>query len=466
MLPPQLRRIHQLPSLVTPKTSLSGAYTVWDVPLGPVGGAYKTFRGTAEQYAEYLATILPGSPGGPAVISQPISLAGAQQLRLNAPPAAQVVSNILYAVEGSGWNGGTVTTTVHVHGLNPSTFAPVGYVLDTQGVQQWVSVDVAAGLVDTEAVRDAHIIQYGELRLTAGGALQVPLLLGPAVTTDAVIEELLVPLAGTTPTPATTPPGVEPDDTANTLTVTHPYGMSATEAQVNFSSTWLAYTAIPGYNASTGKIDVGNVARPAGYFTLRTAADAATGRAASVTVPSAAFTATTAPGKPNLLTNTNLADASAWTPGDLGVVAGQLDPAGGTTAVLAVPNTTNTDNHNLRSAQPFSGYAAGRAMSYVLEGKPGGYRFVTLWVVQANNSASIAMALFDLQTGNVVNNPSGTAVASVPLAGGYYRVQLDFTANGNDFFLFPKIWDNTTGSSYAGDGTSGVYLVNPALQDA
>jgi len=57
MLTPQLRRIFQLPSLITPKVSLSGAYTVWDVPLGPVAGAYKTVRGTPEQLAEYLGEL-------------------------------------------------------------------------------------------------------------------------------------------------------------------------------------------------------------------------------------------------------------------------------------------------------------------------------------------------------------------------------------------------------------------------
>lgn len=57
MQAPLLRRINQLPSVVSPKTALSGAYLALDVPLGPVPGAYRTMRGTPEQLAEYLGQL-------------------------------------------------------------------------------------------------------------------------------------------------------------------------------------------------------------------------------------------------------------------------------------------------------------------------------------------------------------------------------------------------------------------------
>jgi hypothetical protein len=139
--PPLFKRIFQYPSLVTPASQLSGAYMEWEVPLGPVAGAYKNYRGTPEDLVAYLQA--QGLLGGASVIAQAISLSGAQQLRLNSQPDPQVVSNVLYAVESGVWNGGD-SATVYVHGLNATTYAPIGYTL-LGGVMALVNVDVTAG---------------------------------------------------------------------------------------------------------------------------------------------------------------------------------------------------------------------------------------------------------------------------------------------------------------------------------
>jgi hypothetical protein len=139
--PPLLKRIFQHPSLVTPASQLSGAFMEWEVPLGPVPGVYKNYRGTPEDLVAYLQA--QGLLGAASVIAQALSLSGAQQLRLNSQPDPQVVSNVLYAIESSNWNGGD-SATVYVHGLNATTYAPIGYTL-LKGVMALVNVDVAAG---------------------------------------------------------------------------------------------------------------------------------------------------------------------------------------------------------------------------------------------------------------------------------------------------------------------------------
>jgi hypothetical protein len=139
--PPLFKRIFQYPSLVTPASQLSGAYMEWEVPLGPVAGAYKNCRGTPEDFVAYLQA--QGLLGAASVIAQALSLSGAQQLRLNNPPDPQVVSNVLYAIEDSRWNSGK-GGTVYVHGLSTDEYAPVGYAL-VKGVRMLVSVDVVAG---------------------------------------------------------------------------------------------------------------------------------------------------------------------------------------------------------------------------------------------------------------------------------------------------------------------------------
>jgi len=138
MLTPQLRRIYQLPGLTTP-TQLTGAYGVWDVPLGPVAGAYQTVRSTPEDLAAYLQ-----SQGllGASVGLKPLSLATAQQLLQNAPTSLQVNGGVFYAITGP-WNAAAVST-VFVFGLPGNVFASTGWVVDS-GVVQAVEVDVAAG---------------------------------------------------------------------------------------------------------------------------------------------------------------------------------------------------------------------------------------------------------------------------------------------------------------------------------
>lgn len=72
-------------------------------------------------------------------ISRTLDLLAAQQ----EAAAKDVGANVLYAVESTLWNNRTASATVYVHGLNPDSYAPIGYVY----LKGWelVAVDVKAG---------------------------------------------------------------------------------------------------------------------------------------------------------------------------------------------------------------------------------------------------------------------------------------------------------------------------------
>jgi hypothetical protein len=132
----------------------------------------------------------PARFGGNVQQAQAITLLAAQAMLKASPPDPQPEAGLFYAITATSWKGGGPLATVYVHALNASAFAPVGFVLDSQDKYQQVRVDVAAGTLDTEAIRALDIALFGEVDPSTG---QVPLLIGPGVTPDATIYEVLVP---------------------------------------------------------------------------------------------------------------------------------------------------------------------------------------------------------------------------------------------------------------------------------
>ncbi|WP_449435035.1 hypothetical protein [Pedobacter steynii] len=82
-------------------------------------------------------------------------------------------------------------------------------------------------------------------------------------------------------------PTMVADDTNNTLTISHSRGESEILVSVN-NTTYVALSGVTNWNSSTHKIDVGNVARSAGYWKAKT--KSATGFNESGVASSDAFT--------------------------------------------------------------------------------------------------------------------------------------------------------------------------------
>lgn len=254
-------------------------------------------------------------------------------------------------------------------------------------------------------------------------------------------------------------PLVTGDDLANSITVTHRYGVSGTEVLVGSSSSYVTFTSAAGYDAQSGKILVGDVNLPAGYYSFRSAADPSTGRLASSSVPSPAFTmAATGPANPNLFNVTDLS-SSAWNPADVDVISNQADYNGGTSAYLVRPNASNNNSHTLHY-DPIS--ITSDQYEFTVEALPGGYSHASLIMLSNGSFQIVSIATFDLQAGTKVSSSGGDGTVA-GLAQGWNRIRLSFSLPAGSYFPFLKVQSDASDSSFSGDG-SGLYVRSPAFR--
>jgi len=187
LLPPQTSTvpgytISSLPPVVAPATELPGALHEVEVPVG--NGDYENRQITSEQLATYFG----GTPGGTPDLSEALSLTAAQARPNAQPPNPKVLPGLRYLISGN-WNNGTLSDTVHVDGLTPTSYAPTGWVLDDNDVYQLVRVNVAAGTVDTRPLRDLQLLIV-EVDETTG---DFTAWVGGDIAPGYVIEEHLIP---------------------------------------------------------------------------------------------------------------------------------------------------------------------------------------------------------------------------------------------------------------------------------
>lgn len=138
------------------------------------------------------------------------------------------------------------------------------------------TVYTGALLTFTDTGLTANTLYYYRLQATSTN---------PSYTASSYSNASITTQAPGATTPA--PPTVTGDDTANTLTAAHALGLSEIVVSLN-DAAYVQLTAVAGWNSTTSKIDVGNVARPAGYWKFKI--KAATGRNESSVVNSPAFT--------------------------------------------------------------------------------------------------------------------------------------------------------------------------------
>ncbi|WP_448104744.1 hypothetical protein [Pedobacter panaciterrae] len=130
-------------------------------------------------------------------------------------------------------------------------------------------------------------------------------------------------------------PTMVADDNSDTLEITHSRGESEIMVSVN-DAAYVALTAVAGWNATTHKIDVGNVARAAGYYKAKT--KAVTGFNESLIANSPAFTvALPTPAAPTSPVNDNSARTFdfTYTSGYTNISNYEYSLDGGTTIVAA-----------------------------------------------------------------------------------------------------------------------------------
>lgn len=130
-------------------------------------------------------------------------------------------------------------------------------------------------------------------------------------------------------------------------------------------------------------------------------------------------------------------------------------PNGTTTADLVVPNTTNSNAHAVYAVRTFD------AVTYTFGAfaKAAGYSYLMLSLYDGAHKTSV----FNLSTGAVAQTASGGTAAISSLGNGWYycTVTLTVSAIGSGIMYLGAVnagtWTYGT-TSFAGDGTSGIYL--------
>lgn len=159
----------------------------------------------------------------------------------------------------------------------------------------------------------------------------------------------------------------------------------------------------------------------------------------------------------NILKESNTFSTSPWTKGtgDTLTSAAVAAPDGATTGWKLTPSTTNT-YHYVAQTQSRT---ASTSYARTIHAKPAGYSGLMIQVKTLDGV--FRNAKFDLAAGTVYSS-SGCTAKIATAADGWFRLEIDFgsqtgAAAGNDAYLVGPI-GSSAGSSFAGDGTSGVYI--------
>jgi hypothetical protein len=158
----------------------------------------------------------------------------------------------------------------------------------------------------------------------------------------------------------------------------------------------------------------------------------------------------------NLVTYSEQFDNAVWSKVNAGITtntSATTAPDGSNNADLLLPNTTNAQHRldqsptSSTTTQVFSVYA-----------KSGGYNFVGLRIGSIGSS-------FDLSTGEVSSSSAGSVGSIQNVGNGWYRCSIVVSgALSNDISRINVTTAVSPSSSFAGDGTSGIYIWGAQLE--
>lgn len=123
-------------------------------------------------------------------------------------------------------------------------------------------------------------------------------------------------------------------------------------------------------------------------------------------------------------------------------------PNGSSTADLIIPSVLSAPH--VIYTQPFIG--GSQIVTNTIYAKAAGYNFIGL------SDAATGQAVINLSNGTIVSQDSGiTASTPVNVGNGWWRCTITFTATTNRG-LGVDVWSDGSRTTFAGNGTSGVYL--------
>ena len=168
--------------------------------------------------------------------------------------------------------------------------------------------------------------------------------------------------------------------------------------------------------------------------------------------------------------------SSVWTESEVLILEDNaVAPDGATTASKLVATATDSSDH--RASLGMFGFATS-GVSYTASAfvKAGEYNYAAIGM-GAGAFAGEILALFDLSTGSLVVTDNATsstvlATSSESYGNGWYRISVTSSAsasNAAEIRLYPSnvntLLTNSVGtSSFAGDGTSGIYVWGAQLE--
>ena len=165
----------------------------------------------------------------------------------------------------------------------------------------------------------------------------------------------------------------------------------------------------------------------------------------------------------NLLTYSEQFDNAAWTKVAASISANAVTaPDGALTADKFVEDTA-TAAHQLVCATPVN---ASTAYTFSVFAKNAGRRYLRISFSSGVPFPAETGHIFDLQSGTIYGTPIGSATASITAVGGeWYRCVITATSSDSGVLnTVVRLFNKDIGSTYTGDGTSGIYLWGAQLE--
>lgn len=162
----------------------------------------------------------------------------------------------------------------------------------------------------------------------------------------------------------------------------------------------------------------------------------------------------------NLLLRSQEFDNASWTKAFSTVTANSTTAPDGTSTADSLIEDTTTNQHRTSQAVTVSNTTA---YTFSVYAKANTRLGVYLRIITAT---TVAQAAFNLQTGAINSNASGSATITA-LANGWYRCTVTGTTDGTTATCYANLQSTASEAgigSYTGDGTSGLYVWGAQLE--